>query len=417
MLSWIAIIAVYVVAENFGCAVLQVWLLRQRQAWPKWMGITVFVWAFLMSGLFLLEVFEPSAWKSFLREWLYLPMAVEMIWNVLFLQVFFPGKILAVLVARLRNLTGHSQPMAPDGISRRKFLYLLGYGVVPATAIGMGMHGELTREDLRVREFQIPIANLPPELEGFTIAHVSDLHSGIFVGPARLKIISDATNDLKADLVAITGDIINREMSEFPAALAAIRRIESRYGTYLCEGNHDFIPGPCVLVSACLRNRLAMLYNSCAALPVRGRRLLLGGLSWISYYQMDIRPGMIGDLFPPRQEGDTRILLAHHPHLFDIAKEADLLLSGHTHGGQIMFGDIGLGRLRFKYWSGRYQRGNTTMIVSNGCGDWFPCRIGAPAEIALLRLTAAKAVSSNQGTGESSAHLEFANAKSVRITV
>jgi predicted MPP superfamily phosphohydrolase len=56
-----------------------------------------------------------------------------------------------------------------------------------------------------------------------------------------------------------------------------------------------------------------------------------------------------------------------------------------------MFGDnIGLGRLRFKYCSGRFQRGNTTMIVSNGCGDWFPCRIGAPAEIGLLRLTKAE---------------------------
>jgi hypothetical protein len=274
-------------------------------------------------------------------------------------------------------------------MSRRKFLYLLGYGAVPATALGMGVHGELTREDLQVREFDIPIANLPPELEGFTIAHVSDLHSGLFVGAARLKIMSDAANDLKADLVAVTGDIINREMGEFPAALAAIQRIESRYGTYLCEGNHDVIPGPCVVVQACERNQLRMLYNTCTALPVRGRRLLLGGLSWMRYYQMDIRSGMVGELYPPRQEGDTRILLAHHPHLFDIAQEADLILSGHTHGGQIMLGDIGLGRLRFKYWSGRYHRGNTTMIVSNGCGDWFPCRIGAPAEIGLVRLTKA----------------------------
>jgi hypothetical protein len=255
----------------------------------------------------------------------------------------------------------------------------------------MGVHGALTRDDLRVREFQLPIANLPPELEGFTIAHVSDLHSGLFVGPARLKIISDATNDLKADLVAITGDIINREMDEFPAALAAIRRIESPSGIYLCEGNHDVIPGPLVLAAACERNGLPMLYNTCTALPVRGQRLLLGGLSWESYLQMNIRPGMVGELFPLRQEGDVRILLAHHPDLFDIAQEADLVLSGHTHGGQIMFGDIGLGRLRFKYWSGRYQRGSTTMIVSNGCGDWFPCRIGAPAEIGLLRLTKAKA--------------------------
>ena len=388
---WIALVATYVVVENFGCAALQVWLLRRRRPWPQWMGIAVLLWAFLMSGLFLLEVFEPTAWKSFLREWLYLPMAVEMVWNVLFLQVLFPAMILAVLVVRLRNPIGRSQPMSADGMSRRKFLYLLGYGAVPATAIGMGVHGALTREDLRVREFQIPIANLPPELEGFTIAHVSDLHSGLFVGPARLKIISDAANDLKADLVALTGDIINREMSEFPSALAAIQRIESRYGPYLCEGNHDVIPGWGVVARACIQNQLPMIYNSCMALPVRGRRLLLGGLSWNRIFGYENHPGMVSDLFPPREEGDVRILLAHHPHLFDIAESADLVLSGHTHGGQIMFGDIGLGRLRFKYWSGRYQRGNTTMIVSNGCGDWFPCRIGAPAEIGLVRLTKAQA--------------------------
>ncbi len=395
MFLWFALITTYLIVENFGCAALQVWLFRQGRASSPWTTVIVFFWAFLMTGLFLLEAFEPLAWKPFMREWLYLPMAVEMVWNLLFLQVLFPGLILAVLVVRLRNRFRRPQataPEMPDGMSRRKFLYLLGYGAVPAAAIGMGVHGTLTRSDLQVREFRIPILNLPPELEGFTIAHVSDLHSGLFVGPARLKIMSDATNDLKADLVAIAGDIINREMSEFPPALAAIQRLESRYGTYLCEGNHDAIPGACVLVAACERNGLRMLYNTCAAIPIRGRRLLLGGLSWSRYFQMETRPGMVTELFPPREEGDARLLLAHHPHLFDIAQDADLVISGHTHGGQIMFGDnIGLGRLRFKYCSGRYQRGNTTLIVSNGCGDWFPCRIGAPAEIGLLRLTKAQA--------------------------
>src|ERR1039458_1019005 len=220
MLIWIAFVATYVVAQNFGYAALQVWLLRRRQPWPKWMGVAVFFWAFLMSALFLLEAFETPAWKPLMSERLYLPMAVEMVWNVLFLQVLFPGMILVVLAVRRLSPIRRSQPMSPDGMSRRKFLYLLSYGAVPATAIGMGVHGALTRDDLRVREFQIPIANLPPELEGFTIAHVSDLHSGLFVGPARLKIISDAANDLKADLVAIPGDLINREMSEFPPAPA-----------------------------------------------------------------------------------------------------------------------------------------------------------------------------------------------------
>ena len=277
----LATISIYVVVQNFGYAACQAWLLRRRQPAPRWIGFAIYSWAFLMSGLFLLEAWEPSAWKAFMREWLYFPMAVEMVWNVLFLQALLPAMILAVLIARLwKPARRAQQPMSDNGISRRKFIYLLGYGALPATSIAMGVHGELTRDDLQVRDFLIPIANLPPELKGFTIAHVSDLHSGLFVGPERLKIMTDATNDLKADLVAITGDIINREMSEFPAALAAIRRIESPFGTYLCEGNHDTIPGPCMVLQACRRSGLRMIYNTCATVPVRGRRLLLGGLAW-----------------------------------------------------------------------------------------------------------------------------------------
>jgi uncharacterized protein len=392
MFLWIAIVTTYVIAENFGCAVLQVWLLRRRQPSPKRLEYFVFAWAFLMSVVLVLQIFEPVPLKPFLREWLYWPMSVGMVWNLIFLQVFFPGMILVVLLVRIFGRRAQPKTLTAEGISRRKFLYLVSYGALPTTALGMGVHGALTRDELRVRQFDIPIVNLPPEWEGYTIAHVSDLHSGIFVGPKRLKNISDTTNDLKADLVAVTGDIINREMNEFPAALAAIQRMESRHGLYLCEGNHDAIPGPYLVVVACEQNHLRMLFNHSVIIPGMESRLLLGGLSWNRTFQMIERPGMVGDLFPQRQAGDVRILLAHHPDLFDIAQDTDLVLSGHTHGGQIMLGDnIGLGRLRFRYCSGRFVRDNTTMIVSNGCGDWFPCRIGAPAEIGLIRLTRAVA--------------------------
>lgn len=390
MKSWVIVFVSYVVIENLAYAALQIWLLRQRQPRFRGLEIAVFCWALLMIGLFLLQAFEPEVWKPFMRDWLYLPMGVEMVWNVLFLQILFPATILWVLILRLLRLKARRQPVPAEGMSRRKFVYLLSYGAAPAVAVGMGVHGTLTREDLRVREFQIPIANLPPDLEGFTIAHVSDLHSGIFVGPERLKTITDMTNDLNADFIAITGDIINHEMAEFPAALAAIQRMRSRYGMLLCEGNHDTIPGAGLVARECRKNGLPFLFDSSQTLNVGGSRLVFGGVSWLRFYEMKDRPGIVGDLFPRREENDVRILLAHHPDLFDIAQEADLVLSGHTHGGQIMFGkDVGLGRVRFKYCSGLYQRDTTTMIVSNGCGDWFPCRIGAPAEIGLLRLTKA----------------------------
>ncbi len=388
MHTLIVVVATYVVLTNCIFGALQLWLLRQWQPQSRFLASIIYLWTFVMSGLFLLEVFEPGAWKSFMREWLYFPMAVEMSWNVLLLQALLPILIVVVLVM-LRRRRKKPAPEPVDGMTRRKFIYLLSYGAAPTIAVGMGVHGALTRTDLQVRHFDIPIAGLPPELEGFTIAHVSDLHSGLFVGPERLKIIGSTANNLKADLVAVTGDIINREMDEFPAALSAIQSIQSKYGTYLCEGNHDVIPGPGKIAEACALNNLPMLSNACATVQVGGRRLLLGGLPWMGR-DFEGKPELVSSLFPARQEGDVRILLAHHPDILDSADSADLVLSGHTHGGQIMFGPIGLGRIRFKYWSGFYQRGNTQMIVSNGCGDWFPCRIGAPAEIGLIRLTAAK---------------------------
>jgi len=379
-------VACYAVVANFGYAALQVWLLQGWPKWPRWLGAGVFLWAGLMSSLVLLQLFGPTAWEPFVRDYLYFPMAIEMVWNVLLLQLIVPGMILvALFIKRKRRLAAESRQPVANGVTRREFLYLAGCGAAPVLATGMGLHGLATQDDLRMRPFDIPVANLPPGLEGFTIAHVSDLHSGIFVGPKRLKIMTDMTNDLKADLVVVTGDLINFRMEEFPDALAAIQRLESRHGLYLCEGNHDVIPGDGLVLQECRRNHLAMLWHETATLNLDGGRILIGGLPWLSP-NPGTPPSLVTDLFPARAEGDVRILLAHHPHFFDVSDQVDLLLSGHTHGGQIMFGDVGLGSLRFKYNSGRFHRGEMTMIVNNGCGDWFPCRIGAPAEVGLLRL-------------------------------
>jgi len=92
-----------------------------------------------------------------------------------------------------------------------------------------------------------------------------------------------------------------------------------------------------------------------------------------------------------RQAGAFPILLAHHPHAFDRAAAAGLplVLSGHTHGGQLMLTkNIGVGPLRFRYWSGIYEKPGSKLFVNNGVGNWFPLRINAPAEIVKLTLRA-----------------------------
>jgi predicted MPP superfamily phosphohydrolase len=373
---------------NFGLAGTVLHLLRRRRPWPRRLGLAVVIWATLMVALLYIQGFSPSSWRPFLREWLYFPLSVEMVWNLLFVQVLFLGVILVALVmGRVRKVDPAATP-APQDLSRRKFIYLAACGAVPVTAVAMGVHGTATRDDLRVRELTVPLPNLPPEFEGFTIAHVSDLHSGIFCGPRRLQKIGAAANDLRADLIVVTGDIINSNITEFNDAAAVIRRLESPHGVYLCEGNHDLFAGENVFMTACAEAGFKLLRESSAILPVNGRRLVLGALPWYSR-------GFHGDdadvdrLFPDRREGDLRIVLAHHPNLFHHVGGADLMLSGHTHGGQLMVGDVGFGPLFFDYWSGLYQRGNSRLVVSNGAGDWFPCRIGAPAEVGRLRLSRA----------------------------
>jgi uncharacterized protein len=92
-----------------------------------------------------------------------------------------------------------------------------------------------------------------------------------------------------------------------------------------------------------------------------------------------------------RQDGAFPILLAHHPHAFDRAAAAGLplVLSGHTHGGQLMLTkNIGVGPLRFRYWSGIYEKPGSKLFVNNGVGNWFPLRINAPAEVVKLTLRA-----------------------------
>jgi predicted MPP superfamily phosphohydrolase len=291
--------------------------------------------------------------------------------------------------APLPPSTAAPSDLTGEQAARRQFLGML-TAVAPALLTGAGVAYSRTQiQQFRIRSLDVALPGLPPELDGLRIALVSDLHVGTFTNGQTLKRAVEETSRLDADLVLLPGDLINNALADLPDALDAVSNMQSRYGAYLSVGNHDLIEDGTEFVHR-VKARAPLLINESRIVPIRGHLVQLLGLPWhrdetqiassVQQLARQIAPGA----FP--------ILLAHHPHAFDAAAAAGipLTVAGHTHGGQLMLSDeVGFGPLLYRYWSGLYRKpasNGASLVVSNGVGNWFPLRTGAPAEIIDLTL-------------------------------
>jgi predicted MPP superfamily phosphohydrolase len=275
------------------------------------------------------------------------------------------------------------------GLSRRQLLRAAAIATPPVATVLTTGASLWQLSDFRIRKFALFFPQLPQDLDGLTIAQVSDIHVGEFTSGKILNRIVEATNSLHSDLVLLTGDLINHALADLPVGLDIVRKLDSRFGVYMCEGNHDLIESRLGFEEAVKKSSVPLLLNESTMLKIRGRDVQLLGLKWgPSRGDAGIAQSM-QTLLPQLQAGAFPILLAHHPHAFDVAAQAGLplTLSGHTHGGQLMATpSLGFGPMMFRYWSGLYENGESKLIVSNGVGNWFPLRINAPAEIVHITL-------------------------------
>jgi predicted MPP superfamily phosphohydrolase len=199
-------------------------------------------------------------------------------------------------------------------------------------------------------------------------------------------------NEMGADLVLLTGDLINDALADLDTGLELTRTLEARFGLAIIEGNHDLIENPAEFERRVRASGIPFLLDESTIVSVRGVPVQLLGLSWTRVHGQGRDAAItsaVNKLLQQREQDAFPILMAHHPHAFDAAAEAGLplTLSGHTHGGQLMLNEqLGFGPALFRYWSGLYQRGQSKLIVSNGVGNWFPLRVNAPAEIVHLTL-------------------------------
>lgn len=288
-------------------------------------------------------------------------------------------------------------PANPNAVSRREFL---GAATALAPAVftaGLTAAALPQLNQFRVRRFELPLPTLPRDLDGVTIAHVSDIHVGPFTNGRVLRDLVNTTNALRADLVLMTGDLINYEIADLAEGLGLVKAMPGRYGQWMIEGNHDLFDDPTEFERRVRASGVPFLRDESAVTLVRGRPVQFHGLGW----RDDNTPAgvrqsarLLRSLMRQGQPDAFPILLAHHPHAFDAAAAAGLplTLSGHTHGGYLMLDPRhGVGPVLFRYWTGHYQRGGSHLIVSNGVGNGFPLRLNAPAEIIHLTLRRAPA--------------------------
>lgn len=291
-----------------------------------------------------------------------------------------------VLLFRRLRKSEHSPDAAPS-TQRRRFLKGAAITLPLWLTGGATLFSLPQLRNFRVRDIEVPVSGLPQALEGLVIAHVTDVHVGRFTKGEILQELAEETNKLEADLVLLTGDLIDNSLEDLPEALEMVRAIDPRHGLFMCEGNHDLFQGREAFAQGVAAGGVSLLRNESAVVEVRGAAIEIMGCVW--QRDLKITRQDIVTLMKQRQPEAFPILLAHHPHAFDTAADLGipLTLAGHTHGGQLMLTpDIGPGPMMYRYWSGLYRKLGASLVVGNGAGNWFPLRTQAPAEIVKITL-------------------------------
>jgi len=257
------------------------------------------------------------------------------------------------------------------------------------------------RRTASIKHVDVPIAHLPIALEGFTIAQLSDLHVGPTIKRGYIERIVSKVNALNADLIAITGDLVDGSVPELREHIAPLSDLRAHHGTFVVTGNHEYYAGAPAWIAELRRlglqvllNEHVVLYNDRPGRPgTDSDALVLAGVTDFTAVHFDAAQASNpqGALLGSPDASLVRVLLAHQPRSAAEAADAgyQLQLSGHTHGGQFFPWNLFV-PLQQPFTAGLHRLRGMWVYVSRGTGYWGPPkRFGAPSEITLLRLVRA----------------------------
>jgi predicted MPP superfamily phosphohydrolase len=360
----------------------------------------------IFSGLWL-----SSAFFAFL--FVALVHGVERVWNWLRLD------LRAKLPARAPLPSSHS-PVERLADPSRRYFFRTASVLAGATPFFSCMYGfAAERLNYQVRRIEIPMANLPPSMDGMQIAQISDIHLSAYMNRTDVRRAVDMTNDLGADLTVVTGDFITGSSDPIADCIEEVSRLHAPLGVWGCNGNHEiYAKAEDAAQELFTQFGMKLLRQENAQLAFRGAQFNLIGVDYQRERSIDgHRTPMLANMDALIRRDLPNILLSHNPNTFNRAAELgiELSLGGHTHGGQIQVEilDHRLTPARFisDYIAGLFQRPlfkpsgeilvsrepdvptshphpqAARLYVNRGLGTvGAPVRLGVPPEISLIVL-------------------------------
>lgn len=286
---------------------------------------------------------------------------------------------------RLAGWLGYG--LDPD---RRLLLHRAVAAVAGLGGSGLGALGVWTMaRGPEVIKVTVPLERLDPRLAGLKIAQISDIHLSATRGVDFMKGVVEQVNALDADVVAITGDLVDGSVEQLAVAAAPLAGLKARHGVFFVTGNHEYYSGARSWVAHLGTLGVRVLRNQRVRIERDGAALDLAGIDDHSAHRFPDGHGAdLSAALRGRDPDVPVVLLAHQPKaIFEAeALGVDLQLSGHTHGGQLA--PLGrMVRLDQPAVAGLERFGDTWLYVNRGTGTWGPAmRVGVPAEITHLEL-------------------------------
>lgn len=278
---------------------------------------------------------------------------------------------------------------------RRRFVRNVGWGLATVPYVILANGAARTTYNFKIYEMEIPLDKISDSIDGLKIVQISDIHAGSFITNRPFRYACRMINYLKPDILVLTGDFVNFKPEEMDLILPDLMALRAEYGVYACLGNHDHYMTQnehSSLINIIKDSGIDLLINENRSLEIKNDAIQLiatDNSSWKHNFA-DFNKALAGTI-----PDLTSILLCHDPTNWDKSVRRklpiDLMLSGHTHGGQAgieLFGQyLNPVRIIYKQWAGLYKDKNQYLYVNRGLGTVGPAiRVAMPPEISVITL-------------------------------